>query len=767
MLPKQLRIKNYLTFEEAVIDFSKIRKALILGIRNNDISSSNGAGKSNLLRSIPWCLWGINPEAENIDQNVRWGTDACLVEFEFEHHNKNYIVSRGRNAKTGLSTLDLTIDGVPSNGHSIAETTKHITKILNLDYDSYINSCYIKQNDIYSLANSKDKNESRELLERVMGLQIYEDYYEATEKIISSLTKRRDEIFEIIQKSKQSLSLRDSVIASLEANIEKFGQKNKEVKELTASLAKLSEEYESARQIISSKDSVAKEHRDAVDALEIMNRELTDLTNKANRFRDEWNSRKDDHTKTLEDGEQLIADTKDLEDRAKQSAEADIRINAISSEMRDKSSEISAAQKLISDIDTQINIQQHDIRKHIGEINVMNTKINTPNVAIGSRCDFCLTDINEQTLEHYVGHLTTSITEKQKSIDDANTKIDELKSQKPQHTKIINEIEVVKNNLSLEKDSLLGKKIDERMMESQKRALSKRSDAIKNANIELEKMSKSTDLVRWRDTVIAKRNDISEKTSVVQELSTKIDANYEQDDIRIGQMKSKIDDDGKYISKMASEIYILDSLIESKQSEINEFDIINQEMETKQSELAQVEHDLKIYAELLNAFSPKGIRYHILGTAIDELEKEANELMPKLSLGNLTIKFKTKKEIQKSKKGNQEKLVFDAFINDGEKEFPFSTYSGGEQFRISFVIRIALSNLLLKRVNSDMQFLIIDEAISPLDQAGIEMIIPTINELQELFKVILVITHRSDVKQYFDEVITIRRNKYVSSIEEQ
>ena len=220
MLPLQLTLYNYTTFEEATIDFRRIRKALILGIRNNDATSSNGAGKSNLLRAIPWCLWGVNPEAENIDQNVRWGADFCSVKFEFKHHGQNIIVERTRTPKTNKSTLDLIIDGVGSNGSSIADTTAKITSLLNLDYTAYVNSCYIRQNDIYSLANSENKDASRELFERLMGLTIYEDYYDATAGVVKELEDERDDLFEFITANSNTTTLIEEQQKNI-SNVEK------------------------------------------------------------------------------------------------------------------------------------------------------------------------------------------------------------------------------------------------------------------------------------------------------------------------------------------------------------------------------------------------------------------------------------------------------------------------------------------------------------------------------------------------------------------
>ena len=130
-------------------------------------------------------------------------------------------------------------------------------------------------------------------------------------------------------------------------------------------------------------------------------------------------------------------------------------------------------------------------------------------------------------------------------------------------------------------------------------------------------------------------------------------------------------------------------------------------------------------------------------------------MLKRFSNGRLSLTFVTEKS---------DKVVFDILINDGEKTLPFSLFSGGEKFRIAFVLRIALAKLLLRKSNSKMEFLIIDEAVSPLDQNGVENVMAIINELQEEFKTIMVITHRNDIKNMFDKVITVHRDETGSRI---
>lgn len=765
MLPKKLILIDYLTFEYAEIDFSKIRKALILGVRNNDVTSSNGAGKSNMLRSIPWCLWGINPDADNIDNNVRWGADFCSVDFEFTHNHETIRVVRTRNVKTNKSTLDLFINGVLSNGNSIADTTRKIIEKINLDYNAYVNSCYIKQNDIHSLANTEDKDKSRELFERLMGLDVYELYQEMAEKKLSELESERDELFKYIQANLQTDSLIDEQLKFIAATSELIEKNNQAITQVKMKIASDSERHDTLKQNLGSKSNVAKDYAAAKYRLDLLKTDLRDAKLRADRDAADLANKKSGFEKTISGESEARSESEKWEQTVADGIKAQARVSELDTKISTKRSEIDALQKSVASIEARVGILQHDGAKLQSEIQSIIAKINNPSIAIGSKCDSCLTDITENTVEGYTNHLNSDILKKKAEIEGLKAQALTFKPKRDEDKASIERLLGEISTLTVDKDALLKTIISPATATNTRNLLSKRIQDIEIAKSELAKINSSTDLSQWESTIALKQEAVNLQQVSVDDLAKSLDSTYEQDEAKIIELKSAIESSNSRVIALSSDNVLLTSKIDAANVKITEFDTIKRKVTENQTALSVVEKQILTYRDLVFAFSPKGIRYYILENAITELEREANEILPKLSQGNLRIRFETKKEIQKSKKGNQERLVFDAFINDGQKEQPFSSYSGGEQFRISFVIRVALSNLLLKRANTDLQFLVIDEAISPLDQAGIEMIIPTINELQNYFKVILVITHRSEVKQYFDEIITIKRNKYVSRIE--
>jgi exonuclease SbcC len=85
----------------------------------------------------------------------------------------------------------------------------------------------------------------------------------------------------------------------------------------------------------------------------------------------------------------------------------------------------------------------------------------------------------------------------------------------------------------------------------------------------------------------------------------------------------------------------------------------------------------------------------------------------------------------------------------------YENYSGGEQFRVNFAIRIALSKLLARRAGAQLQTLVVDEGFGTQDALGRERLVAAINAVQDDFELILVITHIEELKDAFPARIEV------------
>jgi exonuclease SbcC len=168
-----------------------------------------------------------------------------------------------------------------------------------------------------------------------------------------------------------------------------------------------------------------------------------------------------------------------------------------------------------------------------------------------------------------------------------------------------------------------------------------------------------------------------------------------------------------------------------------------------------------IYEELRLAFGKKGVPAMIIEAAIPEIEDEANALLTKITSGRMHLRFDTQRE---TVKGDTVETL-EIKIADELGTRPYENYSGGEQFRVNFAIRIALSKLLARRAGAQLQTLVVDEGFGALDSTGRDKLVEAINVVQDDFQRILVITHLDELKDAFPVRIEVTKTANGSQIE--
>jgi exonuclease SbcC len=156
-----------------------------------------------------------------------------------------------------------------------------------------------------------------------------------------------------------------------------------------------------------------------------------------------------------------------------------------------------------------------------------------------------------------------------------------------------------------------------------------------------------------------------------------------------------------------------------------------------------------------------GVQSLLIEQAIPEIEGNANRLLDRLSDGKMSIYFETQKQL-KSRKETVETL--DIRIIDDAGERPYENFSGGEQFRVNFAIRLALSRLLARRAGARLQTLVIDEGFGSQDPQGRQRLVEAIHTVQEQFKRLLIITHVDELRDAFDTRIEVVKGASGSQI---
>lgn len=160
-----------------------------------------------------------------------------------------------------------------------------------------------------------------------------------------------------------------------------------------------------------------------------------------------------------------------------------------------------------------------------------------------------------------------------------------------------------------------------------------------------------------------------------------------------------------------------------------------------------------IYQELATSLGKRGVQAMLIETAIPEIEKEANELLRRMTGGEMDLQL----AMQRQTKQGSVTETLDINISDMYGTRPYESYSGGERFRINFALRIALSRLLARRAGASLKTLVIDEGFGTQDTEGRERLIEAIQIIQDEFEKILVITHIHELKDMFPARIEVEK----------
>ncbi len=171
MIPLQLTLKNFLSYREATLNFDGLHVACVCG--------ANGAGKSSLLEAIAWVVWGES-RALSEDDVIHLGATEVSVDFVFQCRQQIYRIIRSRH-RGQVSTLEFQVQ--TGNGfrslteRGIRATQQLILQHLKLDYDTFINSAYLRQGraDEFML---KRPSERKQILADLLKLDQYDDLAE-------------------------------------------------------------------------------------------------------------------------------------------------------------------------------------------------------------------------------------------------------------------------------------------------------------------------------------------------------------------------------------------------------------------------------------------------------------------------------------------------------------------------------------------------------------------------------------------------------------
>ena len=241
MIPLLLTVENFMCYGEDVpsLNLEPVHIACISG--------DNGYGKTALLDAITWAIWG-KARAKTQDELVNVARNTMFVELDFFAGESRYRVTRtytkGRGASSGKSELNLSIiigNTVTSlMANTIRETEEKIVNLLNMDYETFINTSYLKQGDSNRFTSSRP-TDRKKILADLLDLS----YYERLESASKQHSRQLQNDVEVQQ---SVIEHKSSAFQEKELILEKLETYKKESQNLLSEEQSLSKELEDLNQ---------------------------------------------------------------------------------------------------------------------------------------------------------------------------------------------------------------------------------------------------------------------------------------------------------------------------------------------------------------------------------------------------------------------------------------------------------------------------------------------------------------------------------------
>ncbi len=214
------------------------------GIHVACLCGDNGNGKSAIFDAMTWAIWGES-RAKSDDDLIYLGQPEMEIELEFMSRGKVYRVLRKRSrrlsaTRPGHTILELQISDNGSyksmSGNSFQETQKIIIDLLNMDYQTFVNSAFLRQghSDEFSI---KRPGERKEIIATILNLSQYD---ELERKAKEKALQKKGEIAEL-----------DNSIEDIDTQLSRLNEHETKLGEIQQVLDNIEKEKKQKEQLLS------------------------------------------------------------------------------------------------------------------------------------------------------------------------------------------------------------------------------------------------------------------------------------------------------------------------------------------------------------------------------------------------------------------------------------------------------------------------------------------------------------------------------------
>lgn len=736
LLIKEIHIKNIRSHEDFIF------KPHLTGVTS--INGVNGSGKSTIVNSFSWCLYGTKFSGQKNKTFIRDGVDAKEKEVSVT----SYILVNGEEYKIKRKLLDnkgtcecnvfkkKDEEYIKEAGPAVSHTERYIRELLGIDEKGFLSSIFIQQKQVDQIISASAKERSI-IIEKLTG--------------ILALTKSIDlakEEYKTLQKAANLINVEDDSEVIKKINTEKDT-----INELRNFLNNGKKDYDLLKEQIEIKNQELEEEDKKQEIKNQLTQEYIQTKSNISNYNkviDEnikmlENNKKNKKVKVLQNEDELKEKQKELNTKIKTETDKYNYIKSVLLSLEEKINKkiILDLELLIEETTEYIQKLEKDIEDKTTEKLVLKTEITHNNQLIkalknnDASCPVCGSPIEEefQSLEELV--------EKTKN------KKEYFKNIEVEIVSLTLKLNEEKNNLNIYNQNLVFKKEKEEALllyKEKEKELKKLEKVIKKIDTELSVVNNHLSEINLHKEAISLTKEIEQN---VIEYTNRLNEEKEKKK----QLESK-KNELNALDKKSYKILKDDTLNENKKFNDLKTDLLQKKQ--------QFMYSKEKYENLI-----------LDKNRIDKAKLEYDKLMTEISVYVKMIKLLT--EFKKERILNSVPMITDIasdiFMKFTNNDFlklelndkfevivqtkdniirPVGLLSGGELSTAAIALRIAISLFLN---NEDQSLLILDEVLVSMDDERTQNILETIAEITNTQ--LIFIAHNHLINDISDKIVEL------------
>lgn len=726
------------------------------------ISGPNGIGKSSIVDSFAWALFGTKPPgvskiADLIRWGIDWDKDQCFVDVVFRIDDgvmrvKRKFVGRGKKVECDVWWKDSSEEEFPEDtvaGPAVSHAEVYIRQRLKMDEAGFLTAVLVQQKQVDKLVSSTAKDRSR-VIEKLTGIAA----------ITSALSEARSEQ-KILQTQANTFDIDEGALDKMRLEHEKMLSNGKRMYE---SYNKTKEEKEALREDFEALKEKFSAEQEKSETSRDLSRKIVEL-DASIRVNSERLQELNEEKKKLKRELPVEGASRSLKDIQKDLSNVNRKHLSLLSSIETKKSDLSKKQREAEEANSfideflqkygdyettkknnvlQLKKAEEEIEKSKKTIVECSSQIKRLQKSISDlegdhgKCPTCLQEVKD--LDFTVGVLQSNIDSEQKKIEEAKNQLEEAESEFIDAEKMKDKLNTFSNSSKIVeqasqevlilREGIESLSADEVVVSREKSIFEK--ELREAEKIDEKRMNYETMLSRVQKTLRTVENLQREKEAAQEKL----------DSLKVMSDKS--------LTALRKKYEVVSQKFQNKQESFlnkrSELKIARMEADHTKAEIDRLEKDVEKYRKLLESVEIMSSTVHVIeefrqdriDTVLPAVGAYASELLTRFTEGKfVTLSLDSK---------------FQASVTTADgKVTPVGLLSGGELSAAAIALRLAVSMLFYS--NGDQSLICLDEVLVSQDEARSEIILETIKEVCQ--GQVVLIAHNEGISSIADKVFEI------------